>query len=547
VRPVPICLQKGRPLLYVVRTLPEPPSGCLFQPSPMTMHSNQRPTRWVRPFAVCISWATLMLLSAISIWTDNTNRFFYFWQRSDALAVIAAILVLAACAFLLYRSAQAVHNETLLRCGAIAFILTLVDGVLGYVLADIKAQHDVRDALIWAACSAVAVGVTLATRWRLARAAVNACLFMLPLTVILSLQMLSWPSWDTRSGQLERRNTAGETPTRPVFLFIFDEWSQERSAPSGQYLSFFRNVRQLASQATLYTHALSDGMDTDVSLPRILYSQLGHLLADGNQLLWRTGESNEPVNDVPNIFELGRSRGYTTAMLGYYLPYRALLGDQVDFVATYPHVAKSDSWAGKVAETLLGSEVFLPDPVNRWIGRRLNEQLLSRHWIRLNHRVRAHFRSVLIQAGARGFVVVHFPLPHGPFVYNADGSFRGPFRGRPTDGTPADYERSLRYLDVVIGDLTNEIRLAGLFDSALVVLTSDHSWRVDPDTARMNQPDAYRRVPLLVKWPGQKAPKVIDTPFCLGGLRSLVSRAVGEAPDAPPACTTGWKVLPEQR
>jgi hypothetical protein len=485
-----------------------------------------------------------MLLSAVSIWTDNTNRFFYFWQRSDALAVIAAILVLGTCAFLLYRTAHALRNKTLLRCGRVVFILTLVDGVLAYLLADIKAQHDVRDALIWAGCSAVAVGVMLASRGRLVRAAMNACLFMLALTGILSLQMLSWPSWDTRTGQLARRSTAGAGPTRPVFLFIFDEWSQERSAPSGQYLPFFSNLRRLASQSTVYTHALSDGMDTDVSLPRILYSQLGDLLADGNRLLWRVGETSRPVADVSNIFQLGRKYGYSTAMLGYYLPYRALLGDQVDLVATYPHVAKSDSWLGNVAETLLGGEVFLPDPVNRWMGRRLGERLLSRHWVRLNHGVRAHFRRVLLEAGPHGFVVVHFPLPHGPFVYNADGSYRGPFRGRPTDGTPADYERSLRYLDSVIGELTNEIRGAGLFDSALVVLTSDHSWRVDPDTTRMHRPDAYRRVPLLVKWPGQKVPEVIDSPFCLSGLRSLVSRAVGAAIEAAPRCTTGWRVQP---
>jgi len=508
----------------------------------MPTYLDEAPSGWVRPFAVSISWATLMLLSAISIWTDNTNRFFYFWQRSDGVAVIGAILLLGTCGFLLYRAAQALQNRTLMRCGAVAFILTLVDAVLAYVLADIKVQHDVRDALIWAGCSAVALIATLATQWRLVRGAVNACLFMLPLTGILCLQMLSWPSWDTRTGQLERRSTAGIAPKRPVFLFIFDEWSQQRSEQSGQYLPFFRHLRQLASQATVYTRALSDGMDTDVSLPRILYSQIGDLLADGNHLLWRLGEINRPATDVSNIFQLGRRHGYSTAMLGYYLPYRALLGDEVDFVASSPHVAKSDSWVGKVVQTLLSGEVFLPDPANRWIGRRLSEQLLSRHWVSLNHQMQEQFRNVLLEAGAQSFVVVHFPLPHGPFVYNSDGSYRGAFRGRPTDGTPADYERSLRYLDTIVGDFTREIERAGLFDSALVILTSDHAWRMDPDTTRMAQPDAYRRVPLIVKWPGQNASSVIDSPFCLSGLRSLVSQAIGEASGAPTPCTVGWKV-----
>jgi len=196
---------------------------------------------------------------------------------------------------------------------------------------------------------------------------------------------------------------------------------------------------------------------------------------------------------------------------------------------------------GKVLLTLLSGETLIPDPVNRTIGRRVSAQVYSRNWVGLNHELRDRFRAVLKSARERSFVIVHFPLPHAPFVYNPDGSYRGPFRGELLEGSAADYERSLRYLDVVIGDFVNDLKRAGVYDSALVILTSDHSWRLDPDSAVRSTPDAFRRVPLLVKWPGEGA-GVIDRPFCLSGLREVIARALDESPGPTAPCTTGWQV-----
>ena len=489
-----------------------------------------------------LAWATLVLLPAISTWTDGTNRFFYFWQRSDGLALIVSILILAACGYLLYLAERRLASRALTRIGAVLFVLTLIDGVLGYMLSDNKVNHDGRDALVWAAVSALALAAMAYTRWRLVNLATKACLFMVPLTAIVAVQVLSWPSWDTRTGQLDPHPIETEGPHPPVFLFIFDEWSARRSTQSGQFLPFFKNLGELAAHATVYTHALSDGMDTEISLPRILYSQMGRLQAGGGaQVLWQAKESRSAVADVPNIFQLARHKGYTTAMLGYYLPYRVLLGDAVDYVVTYPHVPKSERLMGKVLLTLLSGETLLPDPVNRTIGRRVSAQVYSRNWVGLNHELRDRFRAVLKSARERSFVIVHFPLPHAPFVYNPDGSYRGPFRGEILEGSAADYERSLRYLDVVIGDFVNDLKRAGVYDSALVILTSDHSWRLDPDSAVRSTPDAFRRVPLLVKWPGEGA-GVIDRPFCLSGLREVIARALDESPGTTAPCTTGWQV-----
>ncbi|HUF36787.1 MAG TPA: sulfatase-like hydrolase/transferase, partial [Gemmatimonadales bacterium] len=72
--------------------------------------------------------------------------------------------------------------------------------------------------------------------------------------------------------------------------------------------------------------------------------------------------------------------------------------------------------------------------------------------------------------------------------------------------------RHLRYLDLVLGRFLDTLEAAGRLDSALVVVTSDHAWKKDPDR-RERVRERLRRVPLLVRWPG-----VTDGGMRVGGV-----------------------------
>jgi membrane-anchored protein YejM (alkaline phosphatase superfamily) len=122
--------------------------------------------------------------------------------------------------------------------------------------------------------------------------------------------------------------------------------------------------------------------------------------------------------------------------------------------------------------------------------------------------------------------MIHWPLPHGPFVLNEDGTYRGPFKRSRLEGTPADYQRHLAFLDLVLGEAVAELDSAGLLDRALVIVTSDHSWKVEPDSSLRAAPGARTWVPLIVKLPHQTAGHRVPERFCLGQLGPLLQRVM---------------------
>ena len=116
------------------------------------------------------------------------------------------------------------------------------------------------------------------------------------------------------------------------------------------------------------------------------------------------------------------------------------------------------------------------------------------------------------------FAIFHWPLPHGPFVLNEDGSYNGPYpSGNLIDGLHGphaqleDYQRHLKLHDNVLGQIVAHLKASGKYDDALLIFTSDHSWRPDPMERYTNWvvDPSRRQVPLLIKMPGQRAPRII--------------------------------------
>lgn len=135
---------------------------------------------------------------------------------------------------------------------------------------------------------------------------------------------------------------------------------------------------------------------------------------------------------------------------------------------------------------------------------------------------------------------LHLLLPHTPYTrlptgeqYNADEGLRevaevqgddpdGNVRGPAQQAADLDRHRMLLqvgYLDTLVGDLLRRLERTGLYEDALIVLTSDHGVTFEPgaparglgprpvDPATM--PD-LAWVPLIVKAPGQTEGRVDD-------------------------------------
>jgi arylsulfatase A-like enzyme len=113
-----------------------------------------------------------------------------------------------------------------------------------------------------------------------------------------------------------------------------------------------------------------------------------------------------------------------------------------------------------------------------------------------------------------GLVVVHWPVPHPPGIYN-----------RREDHfelmVESSYLDNLRLVDHTLGELRRDMENSGTWENTILLLTSDHWFRsfwktigFEPDEANKIIPtDADQRVPFLLKLAGQKQAVTYDSAF----------------------------------
>jgi hypothetical protein len=109
----------------------------------------------------------------------------------------------------------------------------------------------------------------------------------------------------------------------------------------------------------------------------------------------------------------------------------------------------------------------LPDPLSRAVWRELYSRAFSANWYALEGQVEAEALRVAREGPDNTLAFLHFPLPHAPFVFEADGRYAGPFEG--ADVRDAGEQRSVRGYVVGSSSTRWRRRVARL---ALVIVTS---------------------------------------------------------------------------
>ena len=157
---------------------------------------------------------------------------------------------------------------------------------------------------------------------------------------------------------------------------------------------------------------------------------------------------------------------------------------------------------------------------------------------------------------------LHVLLPHEPFTYLPTGQRYPVRRGLPVlrgDEEWIDdewvvtqqYQRHLLQVgtaDTFLGLLIDRLEEVGLFDPALIVVTSDHgaSFRAGK---HFKQPDGdnfmdVMSVPFFLKLPGQRRPRVSDRPTETVDILPTLTDALGVENRGQPE---GWSALDESR
>jgi len=162
---------------------------------------------------------------------------------------------------------------------------------------------------------------------------------------------------------------------------------------------------------------------------------------------------------------------------------------------------------------------------------------------------------------ANGFYFEHAALPHTPLQYLADGSeYPSPLRERGYNRGLRHpeamlnnlelkrYLEQVRYVDVQLGKLMDELQALGLWEDTLLIVLSDHGrsfregshWRI-PDGQNLGE---VMNVPLFIKLPGQNQGRMDDYPASIIDIAPTIADLLGKELGWP---TDGVALLGEDR
>jgi len=501
----------------------------------MTDASRSASASWLGRFVAATFVVFLHLAPEISSYQNVRNRFFRQWSLNDAISLTLDVFVVGLLVTLIV---QAIDRPQWPRVRGVIralFVLGMVSGIVANIEI-LHRPHFLSFELLWLVMAG-AVGYSLGRpQSRVVRLAYRGAIVFSPLIPIVLVQMFMWSTWGAPHRPLRISFPKGQA--KPVFVFVFDEWSFVRSAPGGEFRANLPHLRELADHSLFFRSARSPGDDTYRSLPLLIYGD--HPLENLPRVFNKVGKhgreyvtSSQTPEPVESIFQVARGAGYNTALIGFYLPYESMFRDSVDFGRGYSFYPVTSSLWRRMLLDALEAMRYETDPISRHLFRVLYAQAFTQSWLRLHERMGSGIEEAVAKMPMNTLTFVHYPLPHAPFIWNEDGSFRCVCAicwARPnaeTDGawgTEEEYLRQLVYFDRVVGDLMNRLKREGKYDDALVILTSDHSWRFDPDTKLATQ--ARRWVPLIVKLPGQTRGCVVDTPFANVRYQSFVRHVV---------------------
>lgn len=485
--------------------------------------------RYLRAGLIALVTTTLLFGRQIANFSSSTNRYFWTWSRTDAAIIVGLILGISLIGLGIYALVHAINRPWLSRIMGFVWIFFLAIGAISNMPRIMEVPSMLH--LIWmAALLGLFVASVMKPKFRLVEWCGNVCIFFSFLPAILLIQVLMWKPWT--SPKETYKPTAGKADATPVFIFSFDAMAWPYMSQNNQIKKELPNLRAFTEQAYRFPHSISAATTTQDSLPRMVY-QLDspfRVQGVGKPQAKTAGDTyflvkGKPINtkELPSIFNLAHKAGYQSAMVTFYLPWRKILQNQGNYVHVYPEEPHGDGLIEQSAFTLLRNLRYYPYPNTDVVWKKIYASLYSQNWARINSDMQAETMQIIKNSPASTLGFFHFPLPHGPFIFNPDGSYRGPYKSR-ISGTATDYMRNLRYADLVIGKFIQTLKESGKYDQAMIIITSDHGWMTNKRGP--NSETILPRNALLIKIPNQTEGFVMPEKVKNTSLKNVIQTAL---------------------
>lgn len=503
------------------------------------------PRRWKRlggRFIAALVAVFLLAAPYVANLFEEPTRFFYMWRREDAVLVVAGIVLAALGCVAAGEIVRGLGRSWLTAVFNHLFVIAVAAGLFAnlcfYTRRDEGwhiGQFSMEMQTLWLLLIGL-VGYSLARRQsRLVLRCRQLCTVLLPGVMIVFVQLLRLPAYPPRMDALmappspaSLAGTAGTRSAFPIYLFVFDEWSYPRTFEAGRPRENLTHLSSLCAQATVYHDAHSPGEETVRSMPGLLL-QTPEPMAwrDGRVGFERDGQWLAPES-FPTIFDAAGDAARFRVLIEWGPPSHLWLGGRVDAVRSYLWYPLGRGPISRLAAHWFESTYYWTDPWFTWLYARLKTRVKDHQLLSIHQAIRQDALEMIRGPSAEAFAIVHLPLPHHPYLMDANGEYRGPDGGAWEKANLEGYQRNLARLDHLLGEFVAAMKAAGRYDDAMIVLTSDHSWRDDPARGPSNPADALTHVPLIVKRPGQTSPVCVEERFETWRLGDLIREARAE-------------------
>jgi len=387
----------------------------------------------------------------------------------------------------------------------------------------------------------------------------NCILIMSPFAFLMTGTMV-WrifervesPSEHSKSISPMRTPVNGGNKSTPRILWmIFDELDIRFAFEHRDGLPL-PHLDKLKNSSMYATNAYSAESDTLHSIPA-MFSGLNLIkpVILGNQdLKFTINETQKSVTwkEIPSIFDKAKKMNLKTAILGNYHPYHKIFGNVVNYClpSCIPEVSiwkKMTRYSRLILNTiffdgipLMRRSKLFSDDIKREIFIDVYQHMLDK-------------AIPIISDPDYNLIFIHWTIPHAPGIYESSGKKFNP-------SYQANYFDNLVLVDETIGKIWDVSKDQGIWDSTIVIVTSDHWLRkimLEADICTslnaeikdmICHPDY--RVPLMIKMPHQQEQVLYTGPFRMYHIHDMLENML-KGNIRTSADLTGWMQLQEAR
>lgn len=352
-------------------------------------------------------------------------------------------------------------------------------------------------------------------------------LWLSPLAIIFFAQATSFIFQTDFTAPSKKSFTTIQSPkiSKRVVWIIFDEFDYRAAFETRPESLKLPEIDRFANESFFATNAYPPAGETLLSMPSLITGKIvteAKMQSPTNLGLRFTGENNFlNWRDEPNIFTETRKIGGMNAVVGWFHPYCRLFSAALDkcemtknYSGWFPDKHSTDFSASlidyfwRLGLTVPVAANFLPK-VDDYLAERENFIAIIKNLSRQSEAA-ATDRNLSL-------VLLHYPVPHQPYVYHRDS-------GEFSEFTGANYFDHLALADKILGNLRREMERTGTWDDAIIIISSDHWWRTldwqnsgnwTAEEAAIAAAEKDFRIPFIVKPANQTAENhlIYDAPF----------------------------------